>query len=232
MLKILAIDTSGSICSLALQSAGTISSRNTDAERQSAQRILPMLGELLAEHKLKLDELDAIAVMAGPGSFTGLRIGIAVAQGLSMANNIPLIPVSNLAAQAAAVFRILGDGSSLDTVLVCDLARESEIYYAAYQKSSDLGVKLLGNEQLGLAEALIVASEVIDSPRLAASGNAWLADEALHSKLAAGCDLEVVPAKASLEDLLSLATIKLGRNETVVGAELRPNYVREELDYS
>ena len=66
MQNILAIDTSGPICSVALQSSERTSFRKSDAQRQSAQRILPMITELLSEHKLMLDELDGISVMAGP----------------------------------------------------------------------------------------------------------------------------------------------------------------------
>jgi tRNA threonylcarbamoyladenosine biosynthesis protein TsaB len=217
---------------VALQSSERTSFRKSDAQRQSAQRILPMITELLSEHKLMLDELDGISVMAGPGSFTGLRIGIAVAQGLSMTKNIPLIPVSNLVAKAAAVFRKLGETSPVDSAVICELAREGEVYFGAFQKSETSGVSLLGMEQVSLPENIIIPEEMANISQIAASGDAWTEDCPLHGQLAPHCELEIVSVETTLDDLLALANIKLGLNETVVGAELRPNYVKEELDYS
>jgi tRNA threonylcarbamoyladenosine biosynthesis protein TsaB len=232
MTNILAIDTSGPVCKLALQSKRAVIERSSEAERQSAQRILPMLEGILTESGQQLKHLDAICVMAGPGSFTGLRIGIAVAQGLSMSADLPLIPISNLAARARSVFRELGDDSSLEISVICEVAREGEIYFATYGKSAGLAVELLGKEQVALPESLLIPDQFANSSHIAIAGNAWAEIDGLQQTLLAGKELLVVESDPAMDDLLALANIKLGLGETVKGVDLKPNYVKEELDYS
>ena len=101
-MKLLALDTSTEYLSLALWIDGETRARDLLAGQQHSQLILPMLAELLRENQLTLSDLDGIAFGAGPGSFTGLRIGMATAKGIAFAAGKPLWAVSSLAALAAS----------------------------------------------------------------------------------------------------------------------------------
>lgn len=125
-MKLLALDTSTENCSLALWLEGEIVSRQVLAGQRHSDLILPMLDELLAEAGVTLNRLDGIAFGEGPGSFTGLRIGCGVAQGLALGADLPVLGISTLLA--------LAEAASGERVLACLDARISEIYHAAYKK--------------------------------------------------------------------------------------------------
>lgn len=125
-MKLLALDTSTENCSVALWLDGEIVSRQELAGQRHSDLILPMLEELLGEAGITLKSLDGIAFGEGPGSFTGLRIGCGVAQGLALGADLPVLGVSTLLSLAAA--------APGDRVLACLDARIGEIYHAAYEK--------------------------------------------------------------------------------------------------
>jgi tRNA threonylcarbamoyladenosine biosynthesis protein TsaB len=126
-MKILALDTSTEYLSLALWLDGEIFTRDLLAGQTHSQQILPLLGELLDEAKVTIDDLDGIAFGAGPGSFTGLRIGCGVAQGLAFGANLPVVGVGTLLALAA--------NSGANRVIACLDARMGEVYHATYAKN-------------------------------------------------------------------------------------------------
>lgn len=128
-MNILALDTSGDYCSLALWLDGEVTSRGVLAEQKHSQVLLPLLDELFAESGISLSKLDGIAFGAGPGSFTGLRIACGVAQGLAFAADLPVVGICTLEALAEAMpgKQVI---ASLD-------ARMGEIYHAAYEKHGD-----------------------------------------------------------------------------------------------
>lgn len=128
-MKILALDTSTEYLSLALWLDGQMHARDLHAGQTHSQRILPLLREMLDEAGLELAQLDGIAFGAGPGSFTGLRIGCGVAQGLAFGANLPVIGVSTLQA--------LAQSSDADKVIACLDARMGEVYHAAYIRQGD-----------------------------------------------------------------------------------------------
>lgn len=101
MPRILSLDTSCEACSVALiLPSGEIAENYELAAQSHTQRLLPMVDDMLVQHGLQVADLEAIAFSAGPGSFTGIRIGMGVVQGLAFAGQIPVIPVSTLQAQA------------------------------------------------------------------------------------------------------------------------------------
>ena len=102
--RVLAIDTSANRASVALLEAGVlVASREHAAPKQSAERLVPLIAELLAETAWPRSSLARLGVAVGPGSFTGLRIGIACAQGLALGLGVPLLGVTSLRAMARAV---------------------------------------------------------------------------------------------------------------------------------
>jgi tRNA threonylcarbamoyladenosine biosynthesis protein TsaB len=142
--RILAIDTSSAWCSVAL-------STDTAAERfvehhellgpSASQHLLPWITDLLKQERISLRDLDAIAVGIGPGAFTGVRLGVAVVQGLALAANLPIAPVASLDAIAATAInhRLLQtmDPSKHEFTVAID-ARMGEVYWANYTVSKAL----------------------------------------------------------------------------------------------
>ena len=147
MNKLLSIETSAESCSVALSVVGNTREKFEHAPRRHAELILPMVRSLLAEAELALGQLDGIAFGRGPGSFTSLRIGIGVVQGLAWGADLPVVPVSSLAAVAqAAVERGLSPGIS--RVCVAMDARMQEVYTANFEADAGGFVILSGEERV------------------------------------------------------------------------------------
>ena len=125
-LRVLAFDTSTEWCTAALWLDGHLRTREHHALQRHSELLLPMVSDLLGEAGIKVADLDGIAFGAGPGSFTGLRIACAVAQGLALGGELPVIGVCTLAAMAWAT----GAGQ----VLSCLDARMGQVYLAAYTR--------------------------------------------------------------------------------------------------
>ncbi|MDA8419753.1 MAG: tRNA (adenosine(37)-N6)-threonylcarbamoyltransferase complex dimerization subunit type 1 TsaB [Pseudomonadota bacterium] len=136
-MKVLALETSTPACSAALWVDGDIRER-FETGSQHSHRILSMVGELLDSAGLHLAGLDAIAFGRGPGSFTGLRIAAAVTQGLAFAADLPVLPVSSLAA--------LAQGEGKGRVLAALDARMNQVYWGAYQCEAGSRPRLVGAE--------------------------------------------------------------------------------------
>lgn len=121
-MNLLALETSTENCSVALMCGEELRERSELAPRRHAELILPMAEQLLAEAGIGRGALDAIAVGRGPGAFTGVRLGISMAQGLALALDLPVLPISSLAALACQA----PDAAS-PTLAVLD-ARMGEVY--------------------------------------------------------------------------------------------------------
>jgi len=125
--RILAIDSSAQVASVALLSEDAVLAEySVDYRKTHSQTLLPMIDEVLRMTETAKEDITAIAVAAGPGSFTGLRIGAATVKGLAMVWNVPVIPVSTIAGIAA---NFAGSGD-----IVCPLmdARRGQVYTGAY----------------------------------------------------------------------------------------------------
>lgn len=132
MSLVLAIDCSDKACSVALGDQQSVIEEFTDQPRQHAKRLLPMYRQLISASAYQAEDIDAIAIAAGPGSFTGLRIGFSFAQGLAFALNKPLISVSSLEALAASNIGAVRSNKHIDQIQVCLDARMGELYIAAF----------------------------------------------------------------------------------------------------
>ena len=135
---LLALETATEACSAALAIDGDIREVFEVAPRGHSQLILPMVDELMAEAGLSINQVDAIAFGRGPGAFTGLRIAVGVTQGIAFGANLPVVPVSTLAA--------LAQGSESDKVLAAIDARMDEVYWGVYQRNSTGQMVLCGEE--------------------------------------------------------------------------------------
>ncbi|WP_024298839.1 tRNA (adenosine(37)-N6)-threonylcarbamoyltransferase complex dimerization subunit type 1 TsaB [Methylomicrobium lacus] len=151
-MKLLAVETATEACSAALYLDGEVIERYQVSPRDHAQLILPMIDGLMSEAGLKLSELDALAFGRGPGSFTGVRIATGVIHGIALGGDLPVVPVSTLAAVAQEFFDRNAEGP--DTAFTAMDARMGEIYFAVYQRGASGFAELLGEEKVTPAEAI------------------------------------------------------------------------------
>jgi tRNA threonylcarbamoyladenosine biosynthesis protein TsaB len=146
---ILAFDTSAAFCAAALFAQGRMISRNEAMQKGQAERLVPMLEELLAEAGLAWADLAAIAVGTGPGNFTGVRIAVAAARGIALGLGIPAIGVTRLEALAHDAPR---------PVTVAEDAKRGAIYLQEFTQDGAGAARLLD-----LAEGPVIAPPVIGS---------------------------------------------------------------------
>lgn len=217
---LLAIETSGDLCSVALGIGNTVLERRITEPRGHNRLLLPVIDELLAEGGYGLGGLDALAVGVGPGSFTGLRIGIGVAQGLAFGADLGVIPVSSLAALAQAGVRA-GVVADAELVLPAVDARMGQLYWGLYRRLGAL-VVALSEDRLDPPAAMAEAAGALLGKQVpAALGGGWQA---------APPDLPVRPVKQDLAalavDVLRLAEPLWAAGALVSPEHLEPRYLR------
>jgi tRNA threonylcarbamoyladenosine biosynthesis protein TsaB len=144
-MRILALDTATQACSTALVTADSAITRELLTERGHAAHILPMVDAVLGQAGIALAEVGALAFGRGPGAFTGVRLAASVAQGLAFAAQLPVVPVSDLAALAQRAF---DEDQELDHVLACSDARMQELYWACFDRSAAGLATLVGAEHV------------------------------------------------------------------------------------
>lgn len=222
-MRILAIDTATEACSVALWNDGTLSTHFELCPREHTQRILPMVQDILAASGASLTELDALAYGRGPGSFTGVRIGIGIAQGLALGADLPMLGVSTLATMAQGAWRKTG----ATRVLAAIDARMGEVYWAEYQRD-DNGV-WHGEE----TEAVLKPEQVTErlqqlSGEWVTVGTGWPAWPELgkESGLALRDGDVLLPAA---EDMLPIACQMLADGKTVTVEQAEPVYLRNNV---
>ncbi|MFQ2340989.1 tRNA (adenosine(37)-N6)-threonylcarbamoyltransferase complex dimerization subunit type 1 TsaB [Aeromonas dhakensis] len=223
-LKILAVDTATEACSAALLVGEKVFSRWEEAPRDHTRKILPMVQAVLDEAGVTLEELDAIAFGRGPGSFTGVRIGIGVAQGLALGAGVPLIGISTLAAMAQGAHRL--DGA--ERVLTAIDARMDEVYFGQYELI-DGRIQLVGEEMVS-GPAALVASRGTLPGSFTRVGTGF---ETYGETLAALAD-ELVASQVrfpAAEDMLPLARSAWLAGEAVAVEQATPVYLRDKVTW-
>ncbi|MGC1549333.1 MAG: tRNA (adenosine(37)-N6)-threonylcarbamoyltransferase complex dimerization subunit type 1 TsaB [Rhodanobacter sp.] len=142
-MNLLAIETATESCSVALVHGDEVIARSELAPRRHAERVLPMADELLAEAGIGRHALNVIAVGRGPGAFTGVRLGVSLAQGMAMALDLPVVTISSLAALALEA----PEDDDAAILAVID-ARMGEIYAACYRRDENGGLIALDDERV------------------------------------------------------------------------------------
>lgn len=215
MPTLLAIETATEACSVALLSAGRTYARFEIAPLGHAALVLPMIEAVMAEAALPLSALDAIAFGRGPGGFTGVRVAVSAAQGLALALQRPLIPVSSLQALALR--------SEHPRTLVAFDARKGELYWAAYVRDA-AGIPTLQGEEQVIAPAM---AAIPHHPSWYGVGSGWRAHGAvLAARLGArldGMDGDALPQAA---DILRLALPRFLLGDWVDVEDAAPVYIR------
>jgi tRNA threonylcarbamoyladenosine biosynthesis protein TsaB len=216
-MKLLALETSSATGSVALLNGDAVHERSMPVPREQTRRLLPFVDQLLGDAGLSLPELDGVAFGRGPGSFTGLRIAAAIAQGLALSSGLPLLPVSSLAALAQCAWRTERVAESI----VCVDAHMGEVYWARYSIRDGLA-ECVGQEQLGAPERVGVppAHWTAVGNGFAAHAGALAASTARATRVLA----ELVPAA---QDLFPQASRDLQAGRITPVAAALPAYLRD-----
>ena len=168
-MRVLAIDTALEACSAALldtHETALIASKSRPMTRGHAETLVPLIAEMMAQTTIDFSHIDRFAVTTGPGSFTGLRVGIAAARGMALAAGKPAVGLTTLAALAAP---LIAEDDKLAVAAAID-ARHDNVYLQVFGAN---GRTLVQPRLLSIAEAVRAAS--VEPMRLVGSGAALLA---------------------------------------------------------
>lgn len=220
-MKLLAFETATEACSVALYIDGELRERFDIVPKQHTQLALPWAEQLLAEAGIKKSQLDAIAVGIGPGAFTGVRLAVALVQGIALALDKPVLPVSTLAALA-----MQGADLKCDRILAAIDARMGEIYCAEFRLNAD-------NLVDAVSEEIVIAPETYQSSfegSIVGTGTGFAANNmVLQNNLASqliACRAEALPHAADVARL-ALRDYVLGK--IVAPDHLEPAYLRNKV---
>lgn len=221
-MKLLALDTSTEACSAALYVDGRVRARFRMAPREHSKLILEMLDSLLAEAELKPAALDGLAYGRGPGSFTGVRIAAGTVQGIALGLDLPVVPVSSLAALAQGMRREYGS----ERVLTAIDARMQEVYWATYRLGASGLMELIGDERVLPPQDVPVPSEHAWD----AAGSGWdRYREALAARLSERL-LSIYPTRfPSAEDVALLGAAGLQSGRGLSAERALPVYLRDRV---
>ncbi len=230
MTTLLALDTSTEACSVALLHQGEKIAADELAQRSHTKRILPMIDAILAQAGIGLSQVDALVFGRGPGSFTGVRIGAGIAQGLALGADLPVIPISNLTAMAQQANEQYGA-----TQVLCAIdARMNEVYFsylAAAKVRSDCGEFI--QWQPVISEQVCRPQQVLEltadfSGEQARVGTGWNAYPEFAS---AGLIRNTAIELPSAQYMLSLALPLYHQRQWISAVEIEPVYLRNEVTW-
>lgn len=222
--RILAVDTATEACSVALLCDGEIISRFAISPREHTQKVLPMVEEVLSQAGITLNQLDALAFGRGPGSFTGVRIGVGIAQGLALGADLPMIGVSSLMALAEGVYRITG----YTQVLAAIDARMTEVYCAQYQR--DAGGEWLGEQTEAVMTPDLFKEKISQlTGQWSYAGTGWQAYPQLHESGIALVNSTVELPTA--QDMLPIAERLWQAGDVQAVENVEPTYLRNEVTW-
>ena len=223
MALILCIETGTDICSVGIVNNGElISLRESDSGRDHAKKVAVFVDELLSENNIDPEQIDAVAVGEGPGSYTGLRIGVSFAKGLCYGLGKPLIAVSSLAALTAVAIEDYKAGildiDNWDSALLCPMidARRMEVYTQVFDSNAN-----------PLNE---VAAEVVDENTLAelrAKTNNFVVFGSGAAKCAEVLGAELIDITPSVRGMAAIAEKKFANGEFVDVAYFEPYYLKD-----
>ncbi len=217
---ILAIETATSACSAALLCNDKVTGKLEVGSNIHSKSLLGMIDALFDEAGINAKDLNAVCVGKGPGSFTGLRIGVGVAQGIAYGAHCPMVGVISLDALANAATRVKDAG----TLIAATDARMGEVYWAEYS-ISDGQIDRISDPMVSLPQNIYSEAE-----RVFLVGNAWAEyqtqfDSGLIDKLTV---LNEIVYPDAIE-VLALGEQKLKRNEVESATEFAPIYVRDDV---
>ncbi len=219
-MNLLAIETATEACSAALSIDGTIREKYCLAPRKHAELILQMIDDLLREAGMEKTRLDAVAFGRGPGAFTGARIAAGVSQGIAFGLDIPVIPISTLAAIAQQ------HGERHEQIAAAIDARMRQVYWGLFQKNTDGVMQGMGNEIVCFPEKVPIP----DKGHWRGAGSGWDAYHEGMGKLfngrLSGYESSSFPHAAAV---IALALPAYANGEYVSAENAMPVYIRNNV---
>ncbi len=219
-MKILAVDTSATAASVAVAEENKIiGAFSINTALTHSQTLIPMVDDLLDKTGMCIDDIDAIAVNAGPGSFTGVRIGVAAVKGMAFNRNLPCVSISTLHSMA---YNMLG--SECVVCAVMD-ARCSQVYNAMFKVSGDKVERLTDDRALALSDLKIELQKYEEKVVLVGDG-AEVCSNYLKNELE---NVFLAPINNRIQNATSVACAAfemLAKGDTMTSAELMPTYLR------
>ncbi len=220
-MNIVALDTCTECCSVALLYQDQLFQRVEMTQRGHSDLVLGMMDALFEQAATSISAVDVIAFGRGPGSFTGVRIGVGVAQGIAFARDIPVIPISSLAAVAQGA----ADQLSIDTLAVAMDARMGEIYCANYQREKGI-VKLVGGERVCPPEQFSAEA----GQQWAGIGTGWGEYDEVLRKNFAGYLVQVsVKHYPHAASIIKLAQVEAEAGRLLPAEQAIPVYLRDNV---
>jgi len=220
-MNILSLDTCTESCSAALLYQGQLFERVELTQRGHSDLILAMMDELFAQASANISDVDVLAFGRGPGSFTGVRVGVGVAQGIAYARDIPVVPVSSLAAVAQGA----AEQFDCEYIAVAMDARMGEVYCASYRVDNGI-VQLIDEEQVCPPEQF----KPCQQQQWLAVGTGWAEYEAILNENFAD-DLQQVSAKQfpQASSVIKLAQQEVEAGRTLPAEQALPVYLRNNV---
>ena len=216
-MKLLALDTATEACSVALNLDGKVIEHFELIPRRHSRELLPMVEGLLEKADVSLKELDALAFGRGPGAFTGLRVATAMVQGLAFAVDLPVVPVSTLAALAQQGLREQGAKQVLSAID----ARMGEVYWGAFVEQDGL-MKPVQQETVIAPDQVEVLAE---AEEWFGMGTGWAFREQMAAEVS-DCVVETYPHAC---DIALLAAAELEAGNAVPAEQAMPVYLRDKV---
>ncbi len=219
-MKILAFDGTAKAASVAVcEKEKPLAHYTVDNGLTQSELLLPMAENLLSSLKLKFSDIDIFATSVGPGSFTGVRIGVSLIKGLAFGRNVPCLAISTLEALAENLVPLKG------ILVPCMDARRNQVYSASFRCDGESAVRLTEDRAISLDE---LAEELLgfDEPIYLSGDGYMVAKKALSAK---GVKLSETPELLILESAVSVAQVayrKYRAGEYVTDSELSPTYLR------
>ena len=225
-MKLLAIDTATAVSSVAFFDDGQLSAEATfppttasgvtvSAKSSHSETVLPLINCVLESAHCRLADVDAIAISVGPGSFTGLRIGLALVKGIAYECKLPVLGVSSLEAQAARITEWPG--------IICSLldARKQEVYAALFDRREGKLVRCAADQSIDVSGIVNLFSATAETAAVAFVGNgaeryreeimSSFAERARIIGEACGCSAAAGVARVALERLMTAPRVELGQ---------------------
>jgi tRNA threonylcarbamoyladenosine biosynthesis protein TsaB len=224
-MRVLALDAATESCSVALWCDGEIIDRTVEAGKGHAPQLLAMIQDLLAEAQLTLASLDGLAASIGPGSFTGVRISVAVAQGVAFGASLAVVPVTTLEALALPVLQ-----AGADCALACLDARMGEVYWGCFAPDSVRGVVACKPLSVGPPGSVGLDGLGDRGGRGARGiGRGFSAYPDLAALPGVQVDLKGSRALPQARDMARLGALRLKLGAGIDPADLTPLYLRDKV---
>lgn len=220
-MNILALDTCTECCSAALLYEGHVYAHDEMTQRGHSDLILGMMDVLFEQAATTISKIDAIAFGRGPGSFTGVRVGVGVAQGIAFARDVPVIAISSLAAVAQGA----ADALNIDNIAVAMDARMGEVYGAHYRRENGI-VSLVGAEQVCPPEKFQPESQ----QQWTGIGTGWgQYEDILRQNFADNLERVSVKHYPLASSVLKLAQIEANAGRLLPAEQAIPVYLRDNV---